>query len=143
MLESWAERAGLDLPAKGHDIVHGWGDMEVVYDVRHDETGFSLVWRDRASDRTVATFGTQDEADALLLSMLGRAWLSTQGVRPGAGTAPASGTTIDSVDGNYRVTDAAGRVSIFSSRNDAIWYSRFAGMSAQEVEAWLTAQLPA
>lgn len=141
VLESWAKRADLHFAATGEGIVHGWGDMETVLEVHEDETGFAVVTRDRGIRHTVATFGTQEEADTLLLLMLGRTWLANQRVNRGFGADAAPGTSIDEVDRSYRLTDGEGRVSIFASRTDAVGYSLVTGKSAAELEGWLNAQL--
>jgi hypothetical protein len=143
VLETWAKRADLRFGATGEGIVHGWGDMETVFEVHEDETGYAVVTRDRGVRRTVATFGTQDEADTLLLLLLGRTWLANRGVNVGFGTDAAPGTSIDEADRSYRVTDGSGRVSIFASRTEAAAYSLVAGKSASDIEAWLNGRLTA
>lgn len=140
VIAAWARKAKMTLPSGG-DVLHGWGDMEIAYDVRDHHGRIAVDNVSRGDRRILATFAHVDDADRLLLLLLASVWRSLEQMpalrASGYSTTVHTDTGPTSITLDWRGGDAefsaGGSGRFYSSR-----YSYLAGRSVDEMDAALS-----
>ncbi|MEZ3161980.1 hypothetical protein AB1K54_15805 [Microbacterium sp. BWT-B31] len=138
LLATWAERLGFAELSKEPGLVHGWGDMEVAFGVRHELDGYTVVTQNRGHWSTTGHFATLADADAFLLVCFGVIWRADRGLEDVFPADPAPRATIVHADGGY-IAEVDGHRAVLARRSDAKRYTYVAGKSLREVADFLLA----
>ncbi|WP_267318119.1 hypothetical protein [Mycolicibacterium mucogenicum] len=138
LLSAWAAKVRMLLPASGPQVVHGWADMEIGYEVRRDVDGYLVVKTDRGNVSTRGTFDSLADADAYLLACLGSIWRADHGLDDIFPAGAAEGLTPKRGASGWSV-EVAGRRAVFTRESDADRYTHIAGKSLGDVAALMRA----
>ncbi|MFD1715381.1 YrhB domain-containing protein [Amnibacterium flavum] len=78
LIREWAERLGMSLPSSGPDVVRGFGDMEVDFELQRRAGRFVVVRVSRGVPQVQGSFATEQDGDRFLLIQLINVWRSEQ-----------------------------------------------------------------